>query len=54
MLAGLRPDIRVVYASGYAAPILAARSSLGADSIVLEKPFPATDLLAKVRLALAS
>jgi hypothetical protein len=54
MLADLRPDIRVVYASGYAAPILAARSSLGADSIVLEKPFPATDLLAKVRLALAS
>jgi hypothetical protein len=54
MLAHERPDIRVIYASGYAAPILAARSSPGPDSIVLEKPFPANDLLAKVRTALAS
>jgi hypothetical protein len=53
-LSRLRPDIRVVYASGYAAPILAAQASPAPQSIVLEKPFPARDLLTKVRLALGS
>jgi CheY-like chemotaxis protein len=52
VLAGETPGIKVLYASGYAAPILAARASPVAASSILEKPFPASDLLRKVRAAL--
>lgn len=43
----LRPELRVLYISGYAQPILGTRLSKGAK--LLEKPFSEQELLAKVR-----
>jgi hypothetical protein len=49
----VQPDIRVLYMSGYAQPVLASEGTLGAGVLLLEKPFSETMLLDKVREALA-
>jgi CheY-like chemotaxis protein len=48
----LRPQVRVLYMSGYAKPVLASQGSLDAGVILLEKPFSEADLLGKVTEAL--
>jgi FixJ family two-component response regulator len=50
----LRPDIAVLYMSGYAAPLLTARGSFGTGVALLEKPFSEAALLDKVRQAIAA
>jgi PAS domain S-box-containing protein len=47
-----RPDIRVLYMSGYAQPILSSQGRLAPDVILLDKPFTERELLAKVNAAL--
>jgi PAS domain S-box-containing protein len=47
-----RPDIRVLYMSGYARPALAAQGRLDPDVTLLDKPFTERELLDKVRAAL--
>jgi len=49
-----RPEVRVLYMSGYAQPVLASHGSLEAGVLLLEKPFTEQDLLTKVRVALGS
>jgi FixJ family two-component response regulator len=49
----IQPDIRVLYMSGYAQPVLASEGTLGVGVLLLEKPFSETMLLDKVREALA-
>ncbi|WP_035941797.1 MULTISPECIES: PAS domain S-box protein [Frankia] len=49
-----RPEIRVLYMSGYAHPVLATQGKLDPGVILLEKPFSERVLLAKVRDALNS
>jgi PAS domain S-box-containing protein len=44
----MRPDIGVLYMSGYAEPVLASQGRLDAGVVLLEKPFAEADLLAKV------
>jgi PAS domain S-box-containing protein len=44
-----RPDIRVLYMSGYAQPVLASRGTLDPGVILVEKPFSETVLLERVR-----
>ncbi len=51
-LTELRPELLVVYMSGYAQPVLASNGSLDPDVRLIEKPFSAPALLAKVRKAL--
>jgi PAS domain S-box-containing protein len=48
----LRPDTRVMYMSGYAAPILGAGEAIPPGMVLLEKPFTEHLLLIKVREAL--
>jgi hypothetical protein len=48
----LRPDIRVLYMSGHAQPVLAAESVLGTDFLMVEKPFDQAMLLESVRTIL--
>ena len=48
----IRPDIRVLYMSGYAQPILASQGRLGLDVTLLDKPFTERELLDKVHTAL--
>ncbi|MDT5043111.1 MAG: two-component system, cell cycle sensor histidine kinase and response regulator CckA [Actinoplanes sp.] len=48
-LAGVRPDTRVLYMSGYAQPVLASQGTLEPGVALLEKPFTAADLLSAVR-----
>ncbi|GAA2514682.1 PAS domain-containing sensor histidine kinase [Pilimelia columellifera subsp. columellifera] len=43
----LRPDIQVLYMSGYAQPVLAAQGRLDRDVNLIEKPFTAAALTAK-------
>jgi nitrogen-specific signal transduction histidine kinase len=43
-----RPDIRVLYMSGYAQPILASQGRLDPDVTLLDKPFTERELLDKV------
>ena len=50
----LRPDLRVLYMSGYAQPVLASQGSLEPDVVLLEKPFSETSMLRKVREVLDS
>ena len=45
----LRPDIRVLFMSGHAQPVLQAEDVLGTDFVLLEKPFDPGDLLKGVR-----
>jgi PAS domain S-box-containing protein len=48
----VRPGIRVLYMSGYAQPILDSQGTLEPGVTLVEKPFSAPQLLAKVRAAL--
>ena len=45
----LRPDIRVLFMSGYARPVLASKGTLDPGVTLLEKPFTEAALLAKAR-----
>jgi PAS domain S-box-containing protein len=45
----LRPNIRILFMSGYAQPILAAQGTLDAGIVLVEKPFSEPALLARVR-----
>jgi len=51
-VAALRPEIRVLFMSGYAQPMLGDGGILEEGVILLEKPFTEPVLLAKVELAL--
>jgi two-component system, cell cycle sensor histidine kinase and response regulator CckA len=48
-LLALRPELRLLYMSGYAQPVLASKGTLEAGIVLLEKPFSEPVLLAKVR-----
>jgi len=48
-LTALRPDLRVVYMSGYAQPVLASNGGLDPRITLIEKPFSAQTLLERVR-----
>jgi PAS domain S-box-containing protein len=48
----VRPDIRVLFMSGHAQPVLQAEDVLGTDFLLLEKPFDRTILLEGVRRVL--
>jgi len=50
-LTGLRPGLPVLFMSGYAQPVLDAHGAFSDDIDLLEKPFPAAALLARVRQA---
>jgi hypothetical protein len=43
----LRPDIKVLYISGYARPVLASQGRLDCDVHLIEKPYSATAILQK-------
>jgi PAS domain S-box-containing protein len=43
----LRPDIEVLFMSGYAQPVLASQGRLEPGVVLLDKPFSAADLLSK-------
>jgi hypothetical protein len=43
----IKPDIEVLYMSGYAQPVLASQGRLDPDVHLIEKPFSATTLIAK-------
>jgi CheY-like chemotaxis protein len=47
-----RPDLRVLYMSGYAQPTLGANGTFPRDGDLLDKPFTEPTLLARVRQAL--
>jgi len=47
-----RPDLRVLYMSGFAQPALGATGTLSPDVALLDKPFTEPTLLARVRQAL--
>jgi PAS domain S-box-containing protein len=49
-----RPEIRVVYMSGYANDLVAQHGALDPETILLEKPFTLQVLLAKVHQALTA
>jgi hypothetical protein len=46
------PDIRILFMSGYAYPVLTSQGVLDPDVILIEKPFTATSLLDRVQSAL--
>jgi PAS domain S-box-containing protein len=48
----VRPDLPVLYMSGYAQPILHAQGVLDADVDLMEKPYSASTMLARVQQAL--
>jgi PAS domain S-box-containing protein len=48
-LRAIRPDLRVLFMSGYAHPILASQGTLDPGVTLIEKPFSETTLLEKVR-----
>jgi CheY-like chemotaxis protein len=50
----IRPDIRVLYMSGYAQPVLAAEGRLDPDVLLLDKPFTERELLDKVSAAISA
>jgi len=49
-----RPDIRVLYMSGYAQPILSSQGRLDPDVTLLDKPFTERELLDKVNAVLTA
>ncbi len=51
-LSDLRPNLRVLYMSGYAQPVLASKGTLDDGVVLLEKPFSEPVLLALVRSVL--
>jgi CheY-like chemotaxis protein len=48
----LRPDVRVLYMSGYAQPVLASQGRLDPDAHLIEKPFSADTLVETAGLIL--
>jgi signal transduction histidine kinase len=48
-IVALRPDVKVLYMSGYAMPVLGAHGTLEEGVTLVEKPFSEPTLLAKVR-----
>jgi hypothetical protein len=48
------PDVRVLFMSGYAYPVLTSQGVLDQDVILIEKPFTSALLLQRVELALAA
>jgi len=52
MLVKSRPDLRVLYMSGFAQPALGARGTLSPEVALLDKPFTEPTLLARVRQVL--
>jgi CheY-like chemotaxis protein len=48
----LRPDIRVLYISGYAQPVLGHQGTLDPGLALVEKPFTEAELLTSVRQVL--
>ena len=48
----IRPDIRVLFMSGYAHPVLASKGTLDPGVTLIEKPFTEAALLAKARKVL--
>jgi nitrogen-specific signal transduction histidine kinase/CheY-like chemotaxis protein len=50
----LRPDIRVLFMSGHAHPVLEAESLLGTEFLLMEKPFDEAKVLQNVRQVLDS
>jgi PAS domain S-box-containing protein len=51
-LVASRPDLRVLYMSGFAQPALGAGGALSPDVVLLDKPFTEPALLARVRQVL--
>jgi PAS domain S-box-containing protein len=49
----LRPEIRVLYMSGYALPVLANQGTLEPHAKLVEKPFTEVDLLDRIREVLS-
>jgi PAS domain S-box-containing protein len=49
----LRPEVRVLYMSGYAQPVLASQGTLEEGVVLVEKPFTEADLLDKVHEVLS-
>jgi hypothetical protein len=52
-LKGLRPDVKVLFMSGYTADLIAHRGALDCGVAFLRKPFSPEQLAAKVRDVLA-
>ena len=52
--AAREPNVRVMFMSGYAQPVLDANANVPEGMVLLEKPFTEQGLPAKVRVALAS
>jgi PAS domain S-box-containing protein len=50
----LRPELRVLFISGYAHPALAVRGTPDETFVLLEKPFTGPELLAKIREVLSA
>ena len=48
----LRPDIRVLFMSGHAQPVLEAEALLGTEFLLMEKPFDETTILQNIRKVL--
>ena len=53
-LRGRRPDLKVLFVSGYASEIIAERGVLDPGIELLEKPFLSAELLRRVRELLSS
>ena len=51
-LVAARPELRVLYMSGYTDDVIAHRGVLESGTLLLEKPFTAAALLGHVRAAL--
>jgi CheY-like chemotaxis protein len=51
-LAALRPDLKVLYMSGYTDDVIAHRGVLAQGTLLVQKPFTRNTLLQKVRQAL--
>jgi DNA-binding response OmpR family regulator len=51
-LAGLCPDMRVLYMSGYTENVIVHHGILPRGANFIEKPFPAADLIARIEAVL--
>jgi two-component system cell cycle sensor histidine kinase/response regulator CckA len=47
-----RPELKVIFASGYGGDELARQISIASDAVLLEKPFSKDALLSKIRAVL--
>ncbi|MDX6273830.1 MAG: hypothetical protein QOJ92_1040 [Frankiales bacterium] len=54
LIGAARPDVRVLYMSGYARPIFTDQGTLDPGATLIEKPFTGAGLLAKVQEVVAS